>query len=159
MNKISKFSEDVRILKIQKHVKHILRIDVNDISTEFAEHASNYAYLCFLHEEAKADKDYIKLRIEIYSSDLEKDARSSGVKVTDRAVEHIIARDRKWKILNKSYIKAKYLEGILKASVDSYSQRGQMLISLGAHLRTEYDSDTKILKDKIKRKRNINKEK
>ena len=82
-----KKSHALNINKIRKDVRGKLEISVENLTDEFANQASEYAYFAFLEEEAKADRDELKLRIEIYEASLAKKIRvtiqiCSGIKAS-----------------------------------------------------------------------------
>lgn len=152
-----KKSHVLNINKIRKNVSGKLEISVENLTDEFANQASEYAYFAFLEEEAKADRDELKLRIEIYEASLAKKIRSKhntdDGKLTDKTVEFAIHRNKKWKLLSKELIAAQYKTRVLTASLKASDQRCQMLISLGAHLRKEQDGTSIItLKKKAKKR-------
>lgn len=152
-----KKEHELNVKKIRKDVRGKLEIQVENLTEEFANQASEYAYFAFLEEESKADRDELKLRIELYEARLAKRIRkkhnASDGKLTDKAVEHAIHRDEKWKFLSKDLIAANYKTRILTASIKASDQRCQMLISLGAHLRKEQDGTSIItLKKKAKKR-------
>jgi len=139
--------------EIQKDILKDLDIRCDDLSEEFSKQAGKFAHWAFLSERKKAQKDYAKLRLEVFSAELGKELRiRDSVKQTDKSIENEIKSNSEWKKLNKEHILLKYEESILSVAVEAFNQRCQMLISLGAHARSELEGDIKILKESVKKK-------
>ena len=80
--------------EIQKDILKDLDIRCDDLSEEFSKQAGKFAHWAFLSERKKAQKDYAKLRLEVFSAELGKELRiRDSVKQTDKSIENEVELD------------------------------------------------------------------
>jgi len=136
-------------------------INESDLSGEFTRQPSLYAYVATLTAQAEAETLDSKRNLERERAEADKRARTylagSNAKVTDSALDARIVLDVDYQIAMERESQAKYQQLLLKAVERSMSMRADMLISLGAHLRHEYEQtdmtilDTKQRLEQIRR--------
>ena len=142
-----------KLEEIERDVTAEAEIDKSNLSDEFSKQPSQYAYWAFRAEHAKKLKNEAKLQLEVFQARRGKDLRlAATTKVTDKGIENLIKASEDYTKYYESYNKALYREGIFARIVDSFQQKGQMLISLGAHSRAEMGGEISILKEKVKEK-------
>ena len=113
----------------------------DDLTTEFKEQPSLYAYIAILAARAEALLlDAKSYKEELYAKtdkEVRKDLSLAGEKITEPRVKQEIQLCRGYveAIEYEIEIHEQYL--IMKALTRTMDMRAQMLISLGAHLRTE----------------------
>jgi hypothetical protein len=116
-------------------------IDENDLTTAFIKQAASYAFFSTLIATAErnvAKRDLMKdqeyaVADEYYRADL----TAKGEKYTEAVVKSLILRDSDYASAFEDLEAAKYELNLLKAICKAYEQKGNMLQSLGSHLRSE----------------------
>lgn len=112
-----------------------------DLSAEFTNQASTYAYVATLGAMAEAMWLESKKELERTYAEMDKDVRrdliTSGEKITEGKVKEEIKTRRGYHeaLLEELDFREQHL--IMQALVRAFDMRAQMLISLGAHLRAE----------------------
>lgn len=134
-------------------IKEALMVDETNIGEAFATQSGRYFYAAALAGQAEALYNEAKNNCERVYADTELAYRdelaTSGVKTTEAMIKAYVVGD-------KTYIKAQTDENnalrdwkIMKAFADGLRQRGEMLISLGAHMRAEMDMTNMNLKARM----------
>lgn len=133
----------VKVRTKEIDLENVFHVEEADLSKEFMQQASMYAYFA----TAQADAEYQANMAELDKEQEEAAADSefriqlemTGKKYTEAVVKGLIVRDdvvfEKTKKLND----ARYQQKLLKAICSALEMRAQMLQSLGSHLRHEYE--------------------
>jgi hypothetical protein len=126
-------------------LRELFEVMAEDLSNEYGGQAPRLAWLGVLEAQAEASYMAVKNRREREYADAQKHYRTPGnmpaeIKPTDKAVEALSK-------LDEDYIEAQADEAnrlkqlkTIRALVYAMRQRGEMLISMGATQRAEYDS-------------------
>lgn len=122
-----------------------LRIDRTDLDEEFCTQHEKFAKYATLHEFAKAEEALLKRALGIQYAQLDKTTRvhfeqqkmqNPKFKFTEKMVENTVVTHEDYQTLQLELLNARKLAGILGANREAFAQRKEMLISLGANLRT-----------------------
>lgn len=122
----------------------LLSINQDNLSNEFATHASRFAYISALAAKAEALYNEAKQMREETYADVELWYREElgklpDIKVTEGLIKSNVTTDDKYSNTVSDENQALHDWKLLKALVEGLRERGSMLISLGAHLRQEMD--------------------
>lgn len=131
-----------KLKKISIDLKKEANINRVKLNTELSEQPGRYAWVATLAELARLQKDEAEADVKKTAAELDMYYRSHGIegleKVTETAIGHAIQVDEDYrKILNKAFI-ARRDYGLLIAAREVLSQRKDMLMSLSANQRLEY---------------------
>jgi hypothetical protein len=134
------------------NIADIFRIDDAELTKEFANQASLYAYFATLATKAEFDSSLIELGQDqeyaqadgAYREEFEKDGR----KYTEAVIKSMILTDENYIKLSESALGAKYDYKLLKAICTALEQRANMLISMGAYMRHEMDQTAMNIKQR-----------
>lgn len=136
-------------------VRTIISIDKENISEEFINQASKYAWYYTLLVYARKRKDEAKLSLEVKEAELDamirKEAIKANMKITEVAIQNTLHVLSEYKETVEILIKMKEEEGLLEAVVKALEQRKDMLISYGSLLKHELHSDISISESTIKK--------
>ncbi len=147
--------------EIELHLNELVPIS-EDLSQEFTDQPSLYAYIAML--AARAEACWLDAKVDkerVYATTdkaVRRSLSASGDKVTEPMVKAGILGRKKYREAIEYEIQCHEQHLIMKALTKAMDQRAQMLISLGAHLRAEADQagmlirDTKAMMDTIKKK-------
>lgn len=127
-----------------------------DLNKAMADQASTFAFYAVLSEEAEAKAKSIKFKIHCLEEDLDKVVRKNAIeheeKLTEAAVKNKINRHSSMRGLYQQYIDARRTAGLLTVLKKAFEQRAEMLRSIGANRRAEFEQgDMKTLQRKAKR--------
>jgi len=126
-----------------------LYINRGDLNTSFSEHSAKFAYYatCFELAADKLRRMEVDLKRLYAVLDHEKrmDMLNSGAKSTEKMIENMVITDDRYVIFQSDTLDAEKQLGLLKAARDSMAARKEMLVSLGANMRTEFRSDATVL--------------
>ena len=121
----------------------IFGVDESDLNTEYATQAAAFAYFSSLlaaedYELSQAksarEREYAAADIEIRD-----ELAELGEKATEGKVKSMVETDETYLECIDVENLARYRVGLLKAIVSAMRMRADMLVSLGANLRQEYD--------------------
>lgn len=122
----------------------LLSINQEDLSNEFATHASRYAYISALaakaealFNEAKQEREQVYADVELFYRD--ELVKMPDVKVTEGLIKSSVVGDDAYIAAVSKENTALHDWKVLRALVDGLRERGSMLVSLGAHMRAEMD--------------------
>jgi hypothetical protein len=122
-----------------------LFIDRGNLSGEYENHASRFAWYSTAYELAMDAELRLKVDLERGYAQLDAQARASmtaqGLKITEKKVENMVITQQDYVALQDDYLNAKRNTGLLKAARDALIHRRDMLIGLGANYRAETASD------------------
>lgn len=112
---------------------------VENLDKAYIEQASLFCYYAEQSRMASKKMDNFKLRIGTVEADLDRSIRNeavtTGVKVTEKAIEQSIARDEKYVKCVMAYNDAKATNQLLRDILESFKQRSTMLVQLGSSQR------------------------
>lgn len=153
---IFQISVNTKLGEFEGNLGDDLKIDVNDLTASYMDQPGKYAWWAILAAQARAKSDRIKSEIDNLKDymgktligELDAEIRAQleyeGEKVTETKVERLIYQNEKYierseqlQQLRLSYAEANGEATILESARDSLDQRKDMLISLGAQLRSE----------------------
>lgn len=120
-------------------IREVLQISEANLSDEFQNQPSTYAYFAALAEFAVADVEQKKLQFSVMEANLDSSKRLElkDQKVTEAVIRSAIIKDSKYQVLSEELIEAQRQLGILKSLVRALEQRKDMLIQLGSMKRQE----------------------
>jgi len=121
----------------------IFNIDESNISKEFTQQASLYAFFAALAataEKKAADADFLKDQEYAQADQASReDLEEQSIKYTEAVIKSMVVTDAGYTKRVRNHIIAEYDYRLLKALASALEQRANMLISLGAYLRHELD--------------------
>lgn len=125
-------------------VHDLVTVDAEQMTSNFSKQASNLAFLGARLAEAEWAEAKGKAWMEQEYARLDEEWRQGyeldGYKYTEPVIRAKVQGDEEYKDAQNLYFELEYHVGLLKRLIDATRQRGDMLISLGAHLRMEYDA-------------------
>lgn len=141
-----------------------LKIDQNDLDNEFSEQPKKYGWWATLHALSQEKVDQLEQALVVTEAEIDHKFRSEGsiteydeeggetnIKLTEDGMKRAISRNTDVKALKGQIIDAKKNAAVLKGAKDSFDQRKDMLIQLGASSRKEYaNPELRSLKEKAK---------
>jgi len=115
-----------------------------NLDNAYVEQASLFAYYAEQSRLASKKMDNFKLRISTVEAELDKGFRdaaiTTGVKITEKAIEQSIARDDKHVKSVMAYNDAKATHQMLRDILEAFKQRKDCLIQIGLTRREELKS-------------------
>lgn len=141
-NVLADIEKSVVVLNGKKYnLADFTEIDQEMLSDEFAGQASAYAFVGMLVAEAEAALNDAKQAKDVAYAEADADYRDDwnkrGEKYTEAVIRSAVIMDAEYKIAVDVETAALKSYKILRALHDAMKQRGEMLISLGATLRSE----------------------
>ena len=134
--------------------KGLTDIDQADLSNEFATQAARYAYFAVICAEARANRDTAEAFMKrdhaeafVFYKGSDEHIPDGSRTVTDGLANMLVAQDVDCIRTKNAHIEAERQFRIMDALVKTLEQRANMLISLGAQLRSEADMTGMIIKD------------
>ena len=128
-----------------RDLKSDLRVNMGNLSEEFAEHADKFAWYATAYELALDAELNLKAKLERLYAQVDyivrEEARQAGVKMTEKKVENSVITKPEYVSLQTQYLESKRNAGLLKSARDAMVHRKDMLIQLGANYRAEGVSD------------------
>ena len=141
--------------KVNLDVDSLTHIDQSNLDDEFAKQASLYAYVAMLLSKAKKLLDDAKTSKELLYAMLDKRIRDSaartGTRTTEKGIEQEIIRNDEYVVETLAVNEAQHTYDTLKAIVDALQMKSDMLINLGAHLRSESNITNLHIKELLKK--------
>ena len=131
-------------------IASLFEIDEADIDREYREQSALYAY--FVVEATKAEREYAEAvaEKELVNAEASKwyrqDFVDSGIKTTEKMIESEIIQDGDYGKALMQVVRAKQHWNTLKGITKALEQRANMLISLGAHRRAEFEMTNMVIK-------------
>ena len=133
-----------------------LFIDRTDLSFAFEVHSERFSWYATAYELALDAEQRIKAQLDRAYAQLDVQARTNmeaaGVKVTEKKVENTVITHPQYIKLQNDYFDAKREAGLLKAAKDAMVHRKDCLVSLGANVRQEMQSNPSLLEEAYKNK-------
>ncbi len=118
--------------EIGRLIDELLKVNEATLEKELLEHSAKYAWFAVLLAKARKRYDLIKLQLDVLEAELGREYREvlgRAGKVTERAVEEAILRDRRWQEKREELLKAKEEMEVIAAIVDAMSHKKDMLVS------------------------------
>lgn len=134
----------------EKDIKQDVDIG-SDLSNEFAEQANRFASWGFEHARAEAEARRTEEAKEVIWARLQMKYRDSHSGTKENEVKAYITKHKAYRAAVHAWHQAKYNRDILRVAVESFKQRKDMLVQLGADKRAELDQTDLSLKKKIRR--------
>lgn len=136
--------------RVEIDLADVLEIDEQDISKEYTRFAAVYGY--FASMLARADRALAIADARTEQAYAEADdfwrEENKGEKMTEARIKSLIMLDEKYIQTKDAEIQAKYNHQVIKALVNALDKKGEMLISLGAHIRQEANMTGMTMRDK-----------
>jgi hypothetical protein len=130
----------------------------SDLSREFAEQANRFASWGFEHATAEAEARRTEEAKDVIWAKLQLKYRARHSTAKENEVKAYITRHKAYRAAVQAWHKAKYNRDILRIAVESFKQRKDMLVQLGADKRAELDQTDLSLKKKTARANKVIKE-
>lgn len=125
-------------------IGELLGVNQDSMSDEFARQAARLAWAGLRLADAEALYETAKHNKDVSYAEADDEARralsESDEKATEQRIRMLIMTDDLYLKAAESERDALYNYRIMRAVVDAMRQRGDMLVSLGATLRQEWDS-------------------
>jgi len=131
-----------------------LAVSEETLEDDFMNQAGKYAWWATLAEIAKNKKERMEAELDEAEAEADRRVRDilelDGVKITEALVKSRIKLDEDYKTAVNNVLEAKKYASILDKVVKALEHRKEMLISVGAHLRSGVDnaSEVRSLKEK-----------
>lgn len=120
----------------------LLAIDVNDITTEFVRQAATFGWIAIKLADADAEVSAAKHEREsVYAEAYihwRRELEAAG-KVTEAMIHSSVMMDEDYQTARQYELQAERIYKHLRALSDALRMKSDMLISLGAQMRAEYD--------------------
>lgn len=124
------------------NIRDVVKIDESNITTEFVNQPSTYAWFAALAEIAGAESESRKFDLSVLRANLDKKKREdftkANVKVTENVVASAIETDVDFIKATKELLECNRQYSILRAVVRSLDQRAVMLTQIGNMKRQEF---------------------
>lgn len=146
-----KISLDVKGSKYDGNIREVMKINENNLTDEFINQPSTYAWFATLAEIASSEVESKKFELDVLRANLDTKKRETLAKehitvddkgkekgrVTEAMVTSAILTDERYAVLHQELLELTRQQGILKAIVRALEQRKDMLIQLGSTKRQE----------------------
>lgn len=124
-----------------------LDIDFNNLNQAFLNQAALYAYYSGIHAQAMRHEARQKLMLEVEEAKIAKAIRdkaaADGTKITEKQIEQEISRTASYVKAVIAYNDAKAQTAVAAGAIESFRQRRDMLIQLGAQAREELKGEVR----------------
>jgi len=133
-------------------IKELFEINEFDLDKEYREQSALYAYFVSAFSEAERDHAAAVSHKELVIADCDEYYRekflSDGRKVTENVIKSAIIQDDEYGRAIDREISAKHYYSTLKGIVKAMELRAEMLRSLGAKMRSEYEMTNMTVRSK-----------
>lgn len=132
-------------------------LDINevDINEQMMTQPRMFAWVAVLSKLAADTKRRKKAGLKVAYAERDKHWRiyreDHNLKVTDKVIDADILRDKVYQAAQGELHDAEFNADVLDVAVQAFDQRKDMLISVGANIRAEGDTNLSILKEKAKK--------
>lgn len=123
----------------------------SDLSEEFSRQASYFASWGFEHATAEAEARRSEEAKDVIGARLDKKYRANHKSPKENEVKAYVTCHKAYRAAVKKWHEAKFNRDILRIAVESFKQRKDMLVQLGADKRAELDQTDLSLRKKTKR--------
>ena len=138
----------------QQEILDELAID-SDLSEEFSRQASYFASWGFEHAVAEAEARRTEEAKDVTGARLGRKYRGEHKAPKEAEIKEYVTRHPAYRKAVKLWHDAKFNRDILRIAVESFKQRKDMLVQLGADKRAELDQTDLSLRKKTKRANKI----
>lgn len=125
-----------------------LRFSDVDLSNAMMEQAALFAYYAAALSRATRQREEFERVIDLTAAKLDRKVRerltAEGVKITEALIEKEIRRHSLMAQLNKAMLEAREVENNVKAIVEAFRHRRDMLVQIGATAREERKGELRI---------------
>jgi hypothetical protein len=127
--------------KVIINLDELLEIHEENLISEYAKQASFYAYYGTLYNRADRSVMELDAKKESLYAEIELDYREEykDEKTTEGKIKSLVLTDESYAKQLTKYNYAIYRKGIMRTLMDALKMRADMLVSMGAHLRAEYE--------------------
>lgn len=133
-----------------------IEIDGQNLEGEFLNQAKKFAWWSMVSELAKDLMVGQKFQLDLLYARIDEEKRTNAqankMKTTEKMIENMVITDQRYQEAMQEYHKAKKWYGLLASGREAFSQRKEMLISLGANYRMEATADPVLKQEKAKQK-------
>jgi len=147
---------DLDGVNFQRTLADDLPINGADITGEFMEQSELYAWWATVSELARDKVARTKYQLErIYAlkdHEVRRTLAEAKAKVTEKIVENAVITSEEYQECMFELMECKKQLGLVMAGKEALVQRKDMLISIGANMRTEGGANLHILKDAAKQR-------
>lgn len=151
------YSQTIKLGDEVYQVGDLFHISLETISDEFANQSARMAYIGMLLAQAEVAYDEARaIREEVYADEdlgVREKWEAAGVKFTESKVKAMVLLAPDYQVAADAEREALSNFKLLRVIYDALRQRGEMLISLGAHLRQEFDMTGMSMKMAVQEKR------
>jgi hypothetical protein len=124
-------------------LENVFHVEEADLSKEFMQQASMYAYFATAQADAEYNANMAELNKDQEEAAADSEFRAqldmTGKKYTEAVIRGLVVRDEAVSKSVRNLNSARYQQKLLKAICSALEMRAQMLQSLGSHLRHEYE--------------------
>jgi hypothetical protein len=131
----------------------------SDLSEEFSRQASYFAHWGFEHAGAESEVRRTEENKDLMWAKLQAKYRKENAGAKENEVKAYVIRNSNYRKAIELWNTAKYNRDILKVAIESFRQRKDMLIQLGADKRSELDSTDMSIRRKSEKAGRILKQK
>jgi hypothetical protein len=132
-----------------------LKIDFDSLTEEFATQAAVYAFFATLVPFAEFTETMLDLSKDQEYAGADDAARKEmtekGEKFTETVIKSMVQLDEQYGAAFKKHAEAHYDTGIIKAIARAMEQRAEMLISMGAQQRHEFNMQGMNIREKLEK--------
>jgi len=142
----------------ENNLQDDLKIDQTQLDREFVEQSEKYAYYATLAELAKDREARLESELKVLSARIDWEIRDQAaalqasntkVKLTEEMVKNQVIADSRIQTKNKELLEARKLAGMLRVAKESFLQRKDMLVSLGANHRVLNGNDAHVSRQQV----------
>lgn len=131
-----------------------LIIDDNELDDEFMEQSRKFAWWAAVEVLAKDYYEVKKMELKrlyaVTDAMSREEGKASGTKKTEKMVENEVLTNQVYQKTENELAEIRKQYGLAHAGKESFEQRKEMLVSLGANYRAEIGADPTVMKDKAK---------
>ena len=130
-----------------------------DLNTEMERQPGRFAFIAAMYEVARVHGKILQLRLDRLGHALDLQARADwprddmgkeSPKLTEAGVKAKVELDETYSKLRDELLDAEKVEYLLRVGRDAMNHKREMLISIGANMRSEFAQEVRILKEKAK---------
>lgn len=133
----------IRVKGKEIDLEDVFHVEEANLSTEFMQQASMYAYFAVAQVDAEYNANMVELDKDQEEAQADSEFRTqleiTGKKYTEAVIKGLIVQDEAVSKKIRNLNGVRYQQKLLKAVCSALEMRAQMLQSLGSHLRHEYE--------------------
>jgi hypothetical protein len=136
-----------------------LAVDEMNLNDSFVKQAGHFSFYAAKHAQAERQEHRAKFNIEIQEATIDKElrqeARANKEKITETQITRLITLRPEYQDALNDHIEAKQISNVCKSVAESFRQKRDMLIQLGADQREEKKGAPRILESVGDRARKV----